>query len=162
MTNQFSLAVPSFANFLYAMSTFGSHPSASNLFGQNIVHAVRQSNHSSIASASWASAGTLPSFSIFSRRMISSKVLAFLINSWTFFRSVSVSCTRMLFDVEAEAAPSAVVSKVRDFTPIIFEASAVGSAAVPNNSTAFLRSASLTFRKSRNRTRGHRQRTHSR
>lgn len=75
--------------------------------------------HSSMASESaWNPGGSLPSFSIFSNRMISSRLLAFLIISCSFFFSASVSFIRASFDVSAGPFASGAAVPL-DFCPRI-------------------------------------------
>lgn len=76
--------------------------------------------HSSIASESaWKPGGSLPSFSIFSNRMISSRLLAFLIISCSFFFSASVSFIRASFDDVSAGPFASAAAGPLDFCPRI-------------------------------------------
>jgi hypothetical protein len=100
-------------------------------------------------------AGILPSLRAFSRRVISARVFAFLIKSSIRFLSLSVNLTREILSVPLASTVEAVLSDLDEREESSFWASSVGSATVPKRSVAFVRSASLTFWKSRNLTEGH-------
>lgn len=109
-------------------------------------------HHVCILSASSASAvskappGIRPSFSSFSNRVISCKLFASRIIFSTRFRSASVNLTRTaLSPCASSAAPPEGTSKVRDLMPMILDARAEGSLAVPKSSCALVRSTSFTF-----------------
>ena len=75
--------------------------------------------YSSIASGSaWNPGGNRPSLSIFSNRMISSRLLAFLIISCSRFFSASVSFIRASLDVSAGPFASGAAGAL-DFVPRI-------------------------------------------
>lgn len=68
--------------------------------------------------SAWNPGGSLPSLSIFSNRMISSRLLALLIISCSFFFSASVSFMRASFDVSAGPFARDAVGPL-DFCPRI-------------------------------------------
>jgi len=74
-----------------------------------------------MASSTMIPGGSLPSFSAFSNRIISSKLSAFLIISCNFLRSLSVSFRRDNLDADAPEVllAAAVTSNVLDLRPII-------------------------------------------
>jgi hypothetical protein len=77
-------------------------------------------------------AGILPSLRAFSRRVISAKVFAFLINSSTRFFSVSVNLTREMLSVPLElAVEMAGLTDLDEREERSFWASSVGSAKFP-------------------------------
>ena len=80
---------------------------------------LRFPRYSSMASVSVRNpGGSRPSLSIFSNRMISSRLLAFLIISWSRFFSASVSFIRASLDVSAGPSVSAAAGPL-DLVPRI-------------------------------------------